>query len=258
MNRSLLRSRTRLIRLFCAAILAVAVAPSAALAAANLLKNGDFAAGSVDQPDNWRIEAWINKPDAFQTHWIHSGSPTQNQMEVENLQANDGRWMQSLSLTPGWYLISADIRTENVGKEQAGASISVMEDGIMSEDIRGTKDWRHVSLYLRVGGQGADIDVALRVGGFGSLNTGRGFFRNATLVRVSGPPPDANHVFDLAAIRLQAAPEPIGKPYSLVLTFAALIAIAIFGWRMFGQPDPVAESTDAAITKKTARRQARR
>src|SRR5260370_21899269 len=105
-------------------------------------------------------------------------------MEYDKLQANEGRWMQPMNLPPGWYQISADVRTENVGAKESGASISVMEDGIMSADIHGTTDWQHVTLYLKVGGHGADLDVALRVGGFGSLNTGKPFFRNAALIAI--------------------------------------------------------------------------
>jgi len=92
-------------------------------------------------------------------------------------------------------------------------------------------------LYLKVGGQGADIDVALRIGGFGSLNTGKAFFRNASLVRVDAPPPNATPTYDLNAIRQQAAPVPIGSPISLAFTFAVLAGFAWAGWRIFGDDD---------------------
>jgi len=211
-------------------------APRRAAAAQNLLVNGDFAKGSEDQPDLWRTEAWINKPDSFQAHW-HSYSDKPSELEVDNLKANDGRWMQPLTVQPGWYQLSVDVRTEDVGAKESGASISVMEDGIMSADIHGTTDWQHVTLYLKVGGHGADIDVALRVGGFGSLNTGKAFFRNATLVRIDAPGPSATPTYDLLAIRQQAAPVPHGAPISLAATFLALAAIAWAGWRILGDDD---------------------
>ncbi len=220
----------------CATLAAAIFAPRRAVAAQNLLLNGDFAKGSEDQPDLWRTEAWINKPDAFLAHW-HSYSDKPNELEVDNLQANDARWMQSLTVAPGWYELSVDVRTENVGTKETGATISVMEDGIMSADVRGTTDWQRVTLYLKVGGHGADIDVALRVGGFSSLNTGRAFFKNATLVQIAPPPPNATPTFDLLAIRKQAAPVPIGSPISLALMFAALAGFAWAGWRIFGDDD---------------------
>ena len=205
---------------------------SRAGAAQNLLVNGDFAKGSEDQPDNWRTEAWINKPEAFVTHW-HAPGKDPGEMEVDNIQANDGRWMQPLQLAPGWYELSVDIRTENVGAKESGASISVMEDGIMSPEVKGTSGWQHEALYLKIGGHGADIDVALRVGGFGSLNNGRAFFKNARLEKIDAPPPNAAPTYDLMAIRKAGEPVPIGAWWSMVLTFVMLAAIAVVGWRMF-------------------------
>ncbi len=231
--------RASLLRaVFLCAALAAIFAPRRAVAAdqKNLLLNGDFAKGSGDQPDSWRTEAWINEPDAFRAHW-HSYADKPNELEVDNLQANDGRWMQSLTVVPGWYQLGVDVRTENVGDKESGATISVMEDGIMSADIHGTADWQHVTLYLKVGGHGADIDVALRVGGFGSLNTGTAFFRNATLVAIAAPPPNATPTYDLQAIRQQGAPAPIGSPISLAFTFVVLAVFAWAGWRIFGDDD---------------------
>ena len=223
---------------FLCAILATTSTPRRAFAAEpkNLLLNGDFKKGSEDQPDSWRTEAWINSPEAFQTHW-HSYTDKPSEMEVDNLQANDGRWMQPLTVPPGWYQLSVDLRTENVGAKESGASISVMEDGIMSADIHGTTNWQRVTLYLKVGGHGADIDVALRVGGFGSLNSGKAFFRNASLIAIDAPPPSATPTYDLNVIRQQAAPVPIGSPFSLVFTFAMLAGIAWVGWRIYGDDD---------------------
>jgi hypothetical protein len=232
------RARRLLCAIFLCAMLAAISTPLRAFAAdqKNLLLNGDFKKGSEDQPDSWRTEAWINGPDAFQTHW-HSYTDKPSEMEVDNLQANDGRWMQPLTVPPGWYQLSVDLRTENVGAKESGASISVMEDGIMSADIHGTTDWQRVTLYLKVSGHGADIDVALRVGGFGSLNTGKAFFRNATLFAIAAPPPNATPTYDLNAIRQQGAPVPIGSPISLVFTFAMLAGLAWMGWRIFGDDD---------------------
>lgn len=225
----------------CAIFILVALSPRPVSAAPNLLVNGDFAKGSEDQPDNWRTEAWIQKPDAFVCHWHAPSAGGVGEMEVDNLQPNDGRWRQPLSLTQGWYHLSADIRTENVGTKEDGASISVMEDGIMSPEVKGTSGWQHEALYFKVGAGGADIDVALRVGGFGSLNSGRAFFRNARLEKIDAPPPNATPTFDLTAIRKAGEPVPIGAWWSMVLTFAMLAAIAVVGWRMFVDAPVVVE-----------------
>ena len=90
-------------------MLAASSTPRRAVAAdqKNLLLNGDFKKGSEDQPDSWRTEAWINSPEAFQTHW-HSYTDKPSEMEVDNLQANDGRWMQPLTRAAG--MVSAQRR----------------------------------------------------------------------------------------------------------------------------------------------------
>jgi dolichyl-phosphate-mannose-protein mannosyltransferase len=227
--------------LFCTIFLCATLfaAPGFSLAAGdqkNLLLNGDFAKGSEDQPDSWRTEAWINNPDSFQAHW-HSNTGKPNELEVDALKANDARWMQPLTVGPGWYQLSVDVRTENVGTKESGATVSVMEDGVMSPEVHGTADWQRVTLYLKVGGHGADIDVALRVGGFGSLNSGKAFFRNASLIKIDAPPPNATPTYDLMAIRQQGQPVPIGSPGSLVVVFALLGAIAWMGWRIYGDGD---------------------
>jgi hypothetical protein len=242
--------------LLCATICAFLLMASSTRAADNLLQNGDFSAGSGDQPDVWRTEAWINKPESFETHWTTAAAPKVSELEVNNIEANDGRWMQSLTLKEGWYELSADVRTENVGAKETGASVSVLEDGVMSADLHGTVGWQRLALYLKVGKEGADIDVGLRVGGFGSLNTGKAFFRNARLIKIKAPPPQATPTFDLTEIRKQALPVPIGRPYSMVLTFIALILVTIVGWRVFSEDDRVVEVRSAP--KKTPKRAARR
>jgi dolichyl-phosphate-mannose-protein mannosyltransferase len=220
-----------------------------------LLKNADLSKGSEGQPDDWRTEAWVNDADAVAFRWTHPPGGGPGQLEVNAIKPNDARWMQSLSLKPGWYYISAEIKSESVGADNSGATISIMEDGIMSAELKGASDWKRVGLYMRVGKKGADVDVALRIGGFGSLNTGRAFYRDAGLVPIAAPPPGAQPVFDLEKIRQDAQPVPIGKPYSLVLTYMVLFAIGYFGWYLFAlEPPKVARAEARRETKKKAAR----
>jgi dolichyl-phosphate-mannose-protein mannosyltransferase len=227
-----------------------AIAP-ATFAAQELLHNADLAKGAGNQPDDWQTQAWINEPSAVTFSWTHPPDGGPGVAEVEAIKADDARWMQSMSLTPGWYYISAEIRTENIGKDASGATISVMEDGIMSPEVKGTSDWTKVGLYMRVGKKGADVDVALRIGGFGSLNTGRAFYRNASVMAVAAPPPNAQPTYDLDKIRQEALPVPLGKPYSMVLTYLLLLAMAYGGWYLFALEPP-------KVTRAEARREAKK
>ncbi len=229
-----------------AALLAFAHPRVAGCAESNLMLNGDLSKGSGEQPDDWRTEAWVNDPTAFHYTWMHPQNGNPGMLEVDALKPNDARWMQSLTLSPGWYRFSTEVRTENVGTKETGATISIMEDGAMSPDVRGTAGWQRVTFYLQVGGNGADIEVALRVGGFGSLNTGKAFFRDVQAEKIAAPPPGATPVYDLSAIRKAAQPEPVGHPISLVATFIVLGLIALQGWRMFGNDEPVQVATKPA------------
>jgi dolichyl-phosphate-mannose-protein mannosyltransferase len=216
--------------------------PSAPPTPHNLLVNGDFAKGSVDQPDEWRTEAWINSPEAFDHHWIHRpGNP--NELEVENLKANDARWEQPLSLDGGFYHLSVEVRTEDVGAANDGATISIMTDGMMSADVKGTSGWRRVGFYFHVGRHGADVDVALRVGGYGSLNSGRAFFRDARLEKIAVLPKDASPMFEWDAIQKAEIPAPVGRLWTMPIVFALLIALVVFGWWMYGAEPPAPATT---------------
>ncbi len=230
--------------------------PSSSSTPRNLLVNGDFAKGSVDQPDEWRTEAWINSPDAFQHHWIQRpGEP--NALEVENLKANDARWEQPLSLEEGFYHASVEIRTENVGAPNDGATISIMTDGMMSPDVKGTSRWRRVGFYFHVGRHGADVDVALRVGGYGSLNSGRAFFRAARLEKIAALPKDASPMFDWDAIQKAEIPAPIGRRWTMPIVFVLLIATVIFGWWMYGSEPPPVPATEAHAPRPAGKRRSK-
>jgi len=223
----------------------------------NLLLNGSFAVGAGNAPDNWRTEAWISTPSATTYKWIPPAGGNPAEVEVQNLQANDSRWAQTVTLQPGWYYLSVEARAEGVGADRTGVSISLLEDGVTSPDLHGTADWRRIGFYLKVGGNGADIEVALRVGGFSSLNTGTGYFRNATIAAVDAPPPNASPTYDLAEIRKAALPTPIGRPWSLVLTFILLSGVALLGWRLYGDP-AIAAAPTPVVSRATRRRAGRR
>lgn len=216
------------------------ITPCTTRAAQNLLNNGDFGRGSGNSVDGWRTDAWILTAGTTDYQWIRPQAGRAGEIEMLTHRDNDARWVQQLSLGPGWYYISADVKTVKVGSTFTGANVSVLEDGIASADLRGDNDWHRLGLYLKVGPRGADIDVALRLGGYMNLTRGQAFFRDARVEPVSGPPPDATHVFDLDQVRKEEVSGPVGRPWTLVATFIALAALAALGWRMMVTPAPVA------------------
>jgi hypothetical protein len=221
--------------LLASAALSVAYAAPAG-ASRNLLNNGDFTRGSGESVDGWRTDAWVLTAGTTRYEWIEPRHGESAEVEIYSQRDNDARWVQGLSLPAGWYRISAEARTRNVLPFFTGASVSVLEDGIISQDLRGNTDWTPLSLYLRVGRQGADVDVALRLGGYMNLTRGQAWFRHARVIRIAAPPPDAPRVFDLSAIRKNETTGPIGHTWSLICAFVALALSTAVGWRMMSEP----------------------
>ena len=215
-------------------MLTLALRPPAARAAANLLNNGDFVRGSGTSCDGWRVDAWVLSPSATEFSWIAPADGAPAQLEIDTHHDNDARWVQTVPLGPGWYYFSVEARSDKILPFFNGASISILEDSIMSADLKRTNDWTTLGFYLRVGPKGGDVDVALRLGGFMNLNRGKAFFRHASVVKIDGPPPGAQHVFDLEQIRKDEVTGPIGQTWSLVAVFVMFALLAAAGWWLFG------------------------
>ncbi len=223
-----------------------------AAAGPNLLANPNLVKGAGNSPDAWLTQAWQEGPVYSTYQWTHEeGKP--GELSVTNIKPNDARWAQSLSLTGGWYHFTADLRAQNVAKGATGASLSIMEDSITSPDLKGTTEWQQVGFYLKVGSKGADLELACRLGGYGSLNTGTVFCRNIRMERVEAPPAGAQSLFDLDKIRKESAEVPIGRPWTLVATFLFLIAVSVLGWRTFGQTIAPAKADEQSAKRASNR-----
>ncbi|HLW69335.1 MAG TPA: hypothetical protein VKS22_01815 [Candidatus Binataceae bacterium] len=219
----------------------------------NLLHNGDFSVGSEDSVDGWRTDAWIQSPDTTDYHWIRPANGTSGEIELLTHHDNDARWLQPVSLGPGWYRISAEVKTVKVLTFFTGANVSILEDGITSADLRGDHNWTPLRLFLKIGPRGADIDVCMRLGGYANLTRGQAFFRNARIERVSAPAPGTPYVFDLDAIRKQEVTGPIGRPWTLAATLMLLAALAVLGWSLLSEPPRrIAKAPTTPINKSKA------
>ena len=205
----------------------------------NLLHNGDFKVGSGDSVDGWQNDAWVQSPGTTDYHWIRPADGQPAEVELFTHKDNDARWKQPVTLTPGWYEMSVEARTEKVLPFFTGVNISTLDNGVMSADLRGDNDWQRLHFYLKVGPRGADVDVCLRLGGYMNLTRGRALFRDARVVKIDAPPAGADRAFDLDAVRKAQFSGPIGRPWSLAATFALLLLLAVFGWRLLGEPAAV-------------------
>jgi hypothetical protein len=208
---------------------------SSAARADSILVNGDLSKGTGNSPAGWRIGAWQSGP-AFTTYtWRHRPGMLAY-IEISSAKPNDAYWVQTVHLKPGWYHFTASIRAESVPDRAVGANLSIVEDGIISRQLRGTTDWQTVGFYLKAGAHGADVPLACRLGGFANLNTGKAFCRDFRVTRVAAPPPNAPYAYDVDAIRGVPASAPrspltANSWATALLILCMLLVVAMLGWR---------------------------
>jgi hypothetical protein len=229
-----------------------------AYATPNLLNNGNFSIGSGNSVDGWRTEAWVQDEGSTDYHWIAPTIGRPGEVELFSHRDNDARWQQPISLAPGWYHISAEARAHRVLNFSIGANISVLDGDIMSADLKGDTDWQKLGFYLKVGPHGADVDVCLRLGGYGNLTRGQAFFRHVRVEKVAEPPPGAEHVFDLTEVRKAQITPPLGRPWTLWMTLVFFTAIGVLGWWLMSEPIvKTAASVPAAMASPVHKRRKR-
>jgi hypothetical protein len=150
----------------------------------NLLTNGSFEAGRAAVPDGWSPDAWVNAPGAFR--WpspIALTGVASAQLDVPT--DNDVRWVQPVTtLVPGQtYLLCGWLKGEQIaGSGGVGANVSLMGGFVRSEGLLGSFDWtqRCVSFVAET----PRVDVACRVGFYGSTNSGKAWCDDFTLEHV--------------------------------------------------------------------------
>ncbi len=209
---------------------------------ANLVRNADLADvyGGVGSDPNaviwWQTDGWVQAPTATSYRWRKELGAAPGEFEIDSALPNDARWEQRVRLEEGWYYVSVEARTVGVGRMETGANISILDDWIASKDLRGTVRWTRIGFYVNVTGSAAEVRLALRLGGYGRLNSGRAFFRNPSVVRVEAPPAGATDVawFELDRKRSQPQLESGGRvaPFRVPRFVAYLLIglIALLVW----------------------------
>jgi len=195
----------------------VAITPRHAAAANNLLQNGNFAKGSENQPDEWRTEAWINKPDAFICHCILRKTARRANWKSTTCKRTTAAGCSRCRSAPDG-ISSARISAPKMSAPRRRRVD--FDNGGRHHVARDSRHHRMAAGCRSISKSAARAPTSMsRCESVDSrvLNTGRAFFRNATLVAVDAPPANAAPTFDLASIRKEAAPVPLGKHWSMVL-----------------------------------------
>lgn len=158
-----------------------------------VVDNGLFRDGREGAPRGWGAMAYDGRASRFS--WTPPGEGP-GFATIESTQPNDASWVQRVAVAPGtWYLVSAWMRAENVAATGAGARLSILHSFRESEQLRGTTDWRRVSLWVQAGAGETALDVGCRLGGNGAVASGTMRCTGVTLEAAVPPDLDAPRVF---------------------------------------------------------------
>ena len=205
----------------------------------NLLKNGGFEAVSDGQPSDWTRGMWVTTLGASyleSTQDAHTGEAC---VLVENVQENDARYEQTVSVKPEtYYRLSAYVRAEGIPTDGVrGANISFAGIYETSESVYDTNgEWVYLEVYARTGKGQKEVTVMARVGGYSAINSGRAWFDDLCLEQVEAVP--AGHTYlDLSTPAPQSAAQTAGEENApgmqqiLLLITAGLIFACLLPWR---------------------------
>ncbi|MGU3470759.1 phospholipid carrier-dependent glycosyltransferase [Paenibacillus sp. D51F] len=180
-----------------------------AYAADELLANPGFEAGADNMPQGWSKDGY--KLDDSVTSWSlqqGAGGEPARYLRVQNLQPNDARWLQRVTVKPDTlYRISASVRAAGAEAGKTGANLSVLgpvDTSVSLYDTAGA--WQPLEVYGRTGPSQDTMDVLLRLGGYGSENVGTADFSAVSVTEAAEAPAGA------AVISLDPSSAPAPAP----------------------------------------------
>ncbi len=204
----------------------------------DLIYNGDFSvfAESADLPAGWELSAYYSDAESVLATF-ETGDDGVTAVVLTNLVANDSRACQTAAVEANTcYRLSAEIRVTSV-EYGTGANLSIDNYAIdgtycYSENLFGTETWQTVSLYFQTGAEQTSVNVALRLGGYGTTATGTAEYRNVTLYKCTST--DAvvvdlateNGMISNANGRAESAAEAETTSANSVLYLALFVTIA--------------------------------
>lgn len=218
-----------------AAAAAVAVAltvATSALASTELVKNGLLTAGSDGKPSNWRSDGYA--ADATQYVWSVDDNGL-GLLTIDSTKPNDARWIQNVPVSPNtWYQVTGWIRAEDVGAQAMGVYLSLLDTFYNSRDLRGTTPWQPVALWVKTGALETTLQVSCRLGGYSSLNTGRGFCTGISVSAAGTPRGPDPFVFGGNATATDGAGG--GLPIAKGVAVLVVIGVLLLAWRYLAPP----------------------
>lgn len=146
----------------------------------------------------WNTWAFFQDRDSVAFQPDQSRFPTGACLKIVNRRNNDSFYFQKVKIIGGHlYKISSWVRTENVhGKGGIGAYLCVKDTQIRSPDVKGTKQWKKIQLYVKSKKYQDDLSLACRLGGEGHKILGAAWFDDIQIEEVSDVS-NTQHVDDM-------------------------------------------------------------
>jgi len=152
-----------------------------------VVKNNGFEENRGGKLTSWGIYDWKNRTGVTEFRWDDSQKRSgSGSAFISSLYPNDARIKQTIKVeSNSYYKISCWVKTENVGYYNIGANISIEGLGEVSHDIHGTnKSWEYIELTGKTGNNQTKLSIALGIGGYGSLNSGKAWFDDVSVEKL--------------------------------------------------------------------------
>jgi len=218
--------------------------PRGTPAAENLVRNGDLNEGSGKAPSFWQTASQrrIISSDTFS--WDQQPGNA-GELRLINHKPNIADWTQTLSLPPGWYYLTGELKASGDWSNVAmiGVHFHGHESGFCPRPSSGGNSWTTAGMYFKIGGHRQSVQIVCQLEGGGSAS-----FRHISLIPIAGAPPAGARQFDLGSIRdrpnlFSAAdpnpfPPPQGRLWSIVALVLGLMGVTLWGWIASAPPAP--------------------
>jgi len=241
-----------IVAILCATLWWTGIGFSAALNGgdANLLRNGDFTSTDGGAPTDWTINAIPPCGFSFASHRGEKSGAAAGEFEIINHEPVESSLEQVLTLKPGWYRFTAEIKIETLGS--AGAAPELFARSMTLPVTTRThpmgfkSGWRKYQLSFKTGPSVREVAVGFALGAWGSPNTGRILLRNPVLL-AADKPRSSLEITDLDKSDLQKlvdsrfgspdakdafspAKYPIGHRWTVAVVYAGFLMVALLGW----------------------------
>ncbi|OBZ13355.1 phospholipid carrier-dependent glycosyltransferase [Bacillus sp. FJAT-26390] len=198
-------------------------------AATNLLKNASFENVTAGAPADWNHDAYLKEDNvtAYSVSSDESHTGTYSAV-LENKGANHSRWTQVVNVKPKTtYKLSGYVKTEQIGPDATGAHFFVDGVAVTYPEVKDTNGkWAYVHFYAKTGKDQKSITFAASLGGYGAINTGKAYFDDVSVEKVSKAPSGAE-VFSLVPTETGQGADATGAGVSVLplILFGALFCL---------------------------------